>query len=120
MRIAALIVGIFGAIAAFIGSVFALLIGGLGGALGVEEAGTVVVGGSIALLMSIVGLIGAALSIAKPRVAAALMGISAIVGLIAVFAAYVLGTVLLIIAAILAFLGRQRDTEATSRPIYRK
>ena len=111
MRTAALIIGIFGAIAAFIGSIFALIIGGIGGALGVDEAGTVVVAGWIALLMSIVALVGAALSIAKPKVAAALMVISAIVGVIAVFVAYVLGTVLLIIAAFLAYLGRRKQSD---------
>lgn len=69
MRIAGLIIGIFGAIAAFIGAIFALVVVGIGGALEAKGAETVVIGGWIALLMSIVGLVGAALSMAKPRVA---------------------------------------------------
>ena len=108
MRIAALIVGIFGAMAGFIGALVALAVGGIGGAIEVEGAETVIIGGWIALLMSVVALVGAALSMAKPRVAAGLMAVSAIVGVIAVFAAYVLATILLTVAAIFAFLGRQR------------
>ena len=117
MRIAALIVGIFGAIAGFIGALVALAVGGIGGAIDVEGAETVVALGWVALLMSIVGLVGASLSMAKARVAASLMLLSAIVGVIAVSAAYALATVLLIIAAIFAFFGQrveQVETQAAS------
>lgn len=108
MTIAALIIGIFGALAGFIGALFALLVGGVGAAFELEEAGTVVGLGLAAIGLSVVGLVGAALSIAKPRVAAVLMLVSAIGGLIAVSVAYVLGTILLIIAAVFAFFGRKQ------------
>ena len=110
MKIAALIIGIFGAMAGFIGAIVALFLGGIGAAFG---AGTEVAWlGFGALAMSVVGLVGAALSIAKPRAAAVLMVISAILGVIFVFVAYILATILLLVAALLAFLGRERQGSA--------
>ena len=120
MRVAALVIGIFGAFAAFIGAVVALAVGGLGEAVGADDSGTVVIGGVVAIGMSIVGLVGAALAIAKPRLASVLMLTSAVVGLIAIFVAYILATVLFLIAAALAFLGRQKSSkgeEPTAVPV---
>ena len=118
MRIAALIIGIFGAAAAFVGALLAMLFGGVGVALDESEGEQIVVLGMVALLMSIVGLVGAALSIAKPRAAAVLMALSAIVGVVLIFVAYIVATVLLLIAAVLAFLGRKegRGSLPSSRP----
>ena len=67
MRLAALIIGTFGAVAGSIGALIALAVGGIGESLETEKAGTALIGGSIAVGMSIVGLVGAALSMAKPR-----------------------------------------------------
>ena len=106
MRIASLIIGIFGAIAGFIGALLAMLVGGIGVALDESEGNQIVVLGMVALLMSIVGLVGAALAMAKPRAAAMLMALSAIVGIVVIFLAYIVAMVLLLIAAALAFLGR--------------
>lgn len=109
-------VGILGSIAGFIGAVIALLVGGLGGALDVEGAGTVTGLSFVAIGASIVGLVGAVLSMAKPRLAASMMLVSAIVGLIAVSAAYVLATVLLLIGAALTFFGRNENRGQTQSP----
>ena len=106
MRIAALIVGIFGAMAGFVGAIVALAVGGIGAAFG--EGTDVAWLGFGALVMSVGGLVGAALSIAKPRIAAVLMVVSAVFGLIFISFGYVLATVLLLVAALLAFLGRER------------
>ena len=57
--------------------------------------------------MSIVGLVGAALAIAKPRVSVVLMALSAVLGLIFISAFYIPATILLLVAALLAFLGRK-------------
>ena len=103
-----MILGIFGAIAAFIGAIIALIVGGIGGAFEAEGAETIVIGGWIALLMSVVALVGAAITMAAPKVAAGFMVVSAIVGVIAISAAYVLATVLLLIAGLLAFIGRPK------------
>jgi hypothetical protein len=63
--------------------------------------------------MSVLGLVGAALSIATPRLAALLMLISAVVGLIAISVGYIMATILWGIAALLAFLGRERKVPAS-------
>jgi hypothetical protein len=107
MRIAGLIIGVFGAISAFGGAIFVLFISGVAEVLGAEGADQLAIGGVIALIMSIVALVGAVLSMAKPRLAVALMIVAAIVGLIAVFAAFIPATVLLFIASGLTFFGRK-------------
>jgi len=128
MRVAALIVGILGFVIAFLGSIFALLVVGYIGAWveaaeGAGAAQTLVVAALIGFAMSIVGLVGVTLILAKPKGAARLMALSSIVGLAAivyvevffrvtgltpVFVPYILGAGLLIVAAILALLGKQR------------
>ncbi len=111
MKIAALIVGMFGALAAFIGSLGILVVGGIGSAFDFDQSGEVVLVGSIALAMSVVGVTGASLSIGRPKIAAGLMVISAVVGVITVFTANIVGTVLLLIAAALAFFGGRRTSD---------
>lgn len=109
MRIAALIIGIFGSVAGFIGAIFALFVGGIGSAFGAEGAGEIAGLGFGALIASIAALVGAALAMAKPRTSAVIMGVSAIAGLIFVFMAFVIGTILLLLATLFAFLGRNQD-----------
>lgn len=116
MRIAGLIVGVLGSVAGFIGALLALLVGGLGGALDVEGAGTVTGLSFVAIGASIVGLVGAVLSMVKPRLAASMMLASAIVGVVAVFVAYILATVLLLIGAALTFFGRNENRGQTQSP----
>ncbi len=116
MRIAALIIGIFGAGAGFIGALIALLIGGIGSAIGDSEAVSIGKFGVGALGLSIVALAGAALAIAKPKFSAFLMSVSAIVGLILISFGWVVATVLLLIAAILAFIGRNEGRRQGGNP----
>lgn len=120
MRVAAVIVGVFGAIAGFVGALVAMFVGGVATALEVEGGETVTILGAVALGMSVVGLVGAALAMAKPRVAAVLMLASAVVGVIAVSAAYAVAAVLLLSGAILAFLDRSRgQIQSTSqKPVH--
>ena len=113
MRVAGLIIGVLGSIAAFVGAIIAIAIGGIGSAFDAEGADSIVVQGYVALGASVVGLVGGVLSLAKPRFAAGMMAVSAIVGVIAVFVAYLAGGLLLLIGALLAFLGRN---EARSNP----
>ena len=105
MKVAGLIVGIFGSVAGFIGAIFALLVGGIGAAFG---AGSEVAWlGFAALMVSIVALVAAALAIAKPRFAAAVMLVSGIAGFICISAFWIPAGLLLGIGALLAFLGRK-------------
>lgn len=106
MRIAALILGILGGLAGLLGGACALAVGGIGEALGAEGAEEVIGLGWLAFVAAIGGLIGAGLSMKKPKVAAILMAVAAVVGLVAVFVAYLFATVLFGLGALFAFLGR--------------
>ena len=105
MKLAALIIGIFGSVAGFIAAMFALLVGGIGAAVG---GGTEVAWlGFAAFVASIVALVGAALAIAKPRFSAVTMLVCGVVGLVCVSVFWIPAALLLAIAALLAFLGRK-------------
>lgn len=108
MRIAALILGLIGGIIGLFAAGIALGVGALGGATGVQGSDTVVGLGWAALALSVVGIVGGALALAKPRAAAVLLLLAGIGGLVAISLAYVVSGPLLIIAAVLAFLGRAK------------
>ncbi len=77
MRIAALVLGVVGAVFGLIAAVLALGIGGVGSAFNAQRAGTVVNLGLGAIGFAVLGLIGGSVAIAKPRAAAALLSIAA-------------------------------------------
>lgn len=112
MRVGALILGILGGLFGIGGAVLAILAGGVGAAFGAEEAETVVGLGLAALALSIVGIIGSALALAKPRAAAALMLVTGIGGFIAISFAFVIGGTLLIAGSVLAFFGRTKKVRS--------
>jgi hypothetical protein len=76
-----------------------------------EGAGTVVWLGWSALGLSLLGLVGAALSLARPILAAVIMLLAAIAILISISLFAVIATPLFLIAALLAFLGRNTRQE---------
>lgn len=106
MRVAAIIIGVIGSFTGFIAGVLALTVGGIATAFGAEDSGLVVNLSLGAIAASVVGLTGAALAAAKPRLSAALMMVSSVAGVISISAFYVLPAILLVIASILAFIGR--------------
>ncbi len=110
MRTGALVLGLIGGIIGLFAGGFAIAVGGIGTAVQTNNAGSVVVLGFIALGLAIVGIVGGALSQAKPRVAAALMLVAGIGGFIAVSLFWIVSGVLLVIGALLAFLGRAPKT----------
>lgn len=112
MRVAALIVGAFGGIAGFTGGIIVLVLSGVGGIFALEGAGGMAVQSLVALAMSVLGLVGAALSIAKPRLAALFMVIAAVFGVIAISVGYSMAAIPKRIAAMRAFLGRERQAPA--------
>ena len=114
MRTAALVLGLIGGIIGLFAGGFAIVVGGIGTAVQTNRAGTVVVLGFIALGLAIVGIVGGALAQAKPRVAAILMLIAGIGGFIAVSLFWIVSGLLLIIGAVLAFLGRAPRTALPS------
>jgi hypothetical protein len=111
MRTGALVLGLIGGIFGLISAVIALFVGGIGGAVEAEGAGTVVGLGWSALFFSLLGLVGAALSLAKPVLAAVIMGVAAIAIAISISLFAVIATPMLLVAALLAFLGRNTRQE---------
>ncbi|MBS4007490.1 MAG: DUF4064 domain-containing protein [Clostridium sp.] len=107
MRIAALILGILGGIIGMGGGFFAALFGGLGQAFQAEGATMVTGLGLAAIPAGILGLVGGALAIARPKLAGLLMLISAVVGVILVSAAYIVASIFLVIGGIFAFIGNK-------------
>ena len=124
MRIAALIIGILGALAGAIGAVIAITVGGIGVGLGdvtndvttSEEGKEIIWLGVSALIASFVGLVAAALAIGKPKFSALFMLLAAIAGMICVSWAYVIGGPMLLVASILAFLGRNEGRGQGGNP----
>jgi hypothetical protein len=73
MRTGAIVIGIIVGLAALVSAVLALMVGGLGAAVEAEGASQIIGLGWSALAFSLLGLIGAALWIAKPQLAALIM-----------------------------------------------
>lgn len=101
LLIAALIIGIFGAVAGFMGALLVLTAGGLGTVLEQEGAGLAIWSALIAVGASIMGLVGAAISLHNPKAASRLMLASAVVGFIGVTLAYAVAIILFGVASFL-------------------
>jgi hypothetical protein len=107
VRIAALTLGLLGGIIALSASGTGLALGGVGAAVGIDGGAIVVGGGWAALAFSVLGLVGAALAIAKPRLAGSLMIVVGIGGFVANLITYVVSGPLLLVAGLLALLAKQ-------------
>ncbi len=114
MRIAAMILGILGGIAGVLGGGFAVTVGGLGQAFGAEGAGTVTNLGFAAVPAAILGIIGGALALSKPKIAGILMIASAVLGVIFVSAAYAIAAILLVVGGILALVTRKEPKQVAA------
>ena len=114
MRIVSIVLGILGSIALFVGTLVVFLgagMAGLAGELGsdtaLKETGSqLVLMGIVGWIASVVALIGSCLSMAKPRFASLTMIVALIVGAIATGLFSIPGIILLAIASLFAFLGR--------------
>jgi hypothetical protein len=96
------VLGLLGGIFGFFAGLLALGFGGLGEALGASSATSIIGLGALAILASIIGIVGAAISGGRPKAGGGLMIISGILGLIAVSMFYLLSTVLLVVGGIMA------------------
>ena len=68
-RVTSLILGIIGGIAGFGGAVFALFVGGVDAAFSASGTSSIVGLGVAAILFSLLGLVGGALALNKPKIA---------------------------------------------------
>lgn len=112
LKIAATVLGVIGGVAGGIGATIAIVIGGIGSALGDIEGGSITHLGYAALGLAIVGAVGGAIAVPKPRLAGAFMLVSGIGGVIAVSLAYAFGGALLVVGGILALVGSRRTRTA--------
>ena len=116
LKIAATALGICGSVVTFFVSVFTVALGGLFSAITGE--GIFVFIGWLVVLSSIFALVGAILTYSNPRVGAILLGIAAIPSLLFTFAGagifFGLGTLLLVIATVLAFIARTQERAASA------
>lgn len=106
MKNAARILGIIGGIIGLLTAIAVLLFGGLGGLFELPGAGVVSGLGWLALIASIVGLVGGVIAITRPTLAGALMLGAAVVGLIAVGLFFIVAAIILAVGGALALLGR--------------
>ena len=109
MKIAAMVLGILGGLAGLGGAIVALFLGGLGSAFGAQGAGLISNLGFFAIPLSILGIVGGAMASAKPALAGKLMIASAVGGFIAIFFAYMIAAILLVIAGILAIMEGKKE-----------
>ncbi len=116
MKIAAMVLGILGSIVTFFISVFAVALGGLASAV-TGEASYVFIGWLV-VLSSILALVGAILVNGNPRLGAILLGIAAVPSILFTFSGvgmfFGLGTLLLMIATVLAFIASRQESHATA------
>jgi len=90
------------------GAIFALVVGGIGSAFKASGAETVVGLGWAAIPISLVGIIGGAMAMAKPKIAGIIMLLSGIAGFIAISGGYLLGGPLLIVGGVLALVASRK------------
>jgi len=98
------VLGLLGGILGFLSSFIAIIVGGFGGAFGVEGASTVSLLAWIAVLFSIFAITGCALVSHRPKLGGAIMLISAIGGIICISLFYLLPFVLLFIAGLMGLI----------------
>jgi hypothetical protein len=95
------VLGLLGGIFGFIGAFFAMAVAGIGGAFGAEGASTISSLGWLALLFSVLAIVGSVVVKHKPRLGGVLMLVSAIGGLISISFGFFLSFVLLLIAGLM-------------------
>lgn len=109
MRVTSLILGIIGGIAGFSGAVFALFFGGVDAAFSASGTSSIVGLGIVAIFFSLIGLVGGALALNRPKIAGIMMLIAAIGGLISISWGYVVAFPVLLIGGILALIGQRKN-----------
>lgn len=106
MRTASLVLGLVGGVLGIVAGFLALAVGGIGHVAG--QGNEVVWLGIAAIFLSVVAMIGGALALRYPRAAALLQLISGLAGFIAISWFWFFSGPLLLVGALLAWLGRDR------------
>ena len=102
------VLGLLGGIFGFIGSFIALAVGGIGGAFGASGASTISGLGWLALLFSILAIVGSVVVKHRPKLGGTFMLIAGIGGLISISMFFILPFVLLLIAGLMGLIRKDR------------
>lgn len=114
MRTGAMVLGI-------IGGIIGLFIAGIAIIVEAASTGHNVAGGLLLLLLCVAGIVGAALTQAKPMAAAILMGLAGLVGFVFAGVLWIVAGPLLIAGAVMAYVSQsQAVTPAPSAPVSRE
>lgn len=100
-----LIAGIFGILAA----ILAMMIGGVAGAFNADGSEGIVGLGVAALLLSILGIIGASISKSKPKLAGTFMLIAGVGGFISISLFYLISGILFIVAGFIGIFTKPKN-----------
>ncbi len=106
MRVASLVLGLAGGAIGVLAGLLVLLFGGVGAAFEADETGMLLGSGFSAAVLGVAGIVGGALALRYPLVAAFVQSLSGLLGFIAVGMFWLLSGPLLLIGALLALFGR--------------
>ncbi len=106
---AAMVLAIVGGVLGLFAGLFAIFVGGVGTALEVDDAGLTGGLGVGAFALAVAGIVGGALARSRPVASTVLTGVAGVLGFVAVSAFWLLSGPLLILAAILTWVGRPRE-----------
>lgn len=105
-----MVLGIVGGVFGILAALLAMMVGGMGAAFDAEGSETIVGLGFAAVFVGVVGIVGGSLARSRPPAAALLQLLAGIAGFVAVSAAWLIAGPLLLIGAILAWIGRPRES----------
>lgn len=97
------VLGLIGGIFGIISSLMAMFIGGAATAFGSSHGSTITGSALIALIVSILGIVGSVLSSKQTMLAGIFLIAAAIIGFICIFMFYILPGILLLIGGIMCF-----------------
>lgn len=113
MRVAAMVLGLIGGI---IGLLVALLHGIVGVLAGASSEGSHNWLAWLTLACAIVGIAGAAIVLSKARTGSILLLVAGLVGFVGSSAFWLVSGILLLLAAVFAFLGRNAEARRAASP----
>lgn len=113
-RTAEFVLGLIGGIFGIISGIMAMAIGGLGTAFEAQGASTVGNLGIVAILLSVLGIVGSIVVKSKGKLGGLFMTIAAIGGIICVSALFILPGILLIIPGIMGLVKKNQSKLANS------
>jgi hypothetical protein len=105
------VMGLLGGIFGVIASLLAMFIGGAAAAFGADGAGQITGLAVAALLLSVLGIVGAALVNSKPKLGGAFMLAAGVGGFICIFMFYILSAILFVVAGFMGVLKKNNQVQ---------